>query len=619
MGYTSRLDGNLPCVPTPSSMTLTSTAKLREFRVAEEFQSDRRGPVRWIMSHLWRHPFEFTMTLLTAVAGMFLHSLLPVQVGRAFDTLENLDQWPQSLLSIIAIFVVIVILRGPADLVSSSLKEVLANLLQRDAREELEISLLSKSQTFHNQQRVGDIMARATNDVRQLGMMIMPGAGLIMDSLLAVVFPIVMIGFIHPQLLIVPGLFVITLYFTLRNYNKRLNPVSGALQMHFGMMNAILSEAISGIELVKSTAREESEKGKFFQTADQHRAYFMEQGRIQARYWPMLMLGIALGISFGHALYMVSLDLITLGDLVAFMGLAFFLRFPTFISIFTFTLVQMGRAGAERILELLNQDTELDENPHGHTGVIQGEVTFDHVHFGYAGNTTLKDITFTVQPGECIAIVGQTGTGKSTITKLVNRIFDASRGAVYVDGVNVKDWNMASLRGQISTIEQDIFLFSRTLAENIGFGLSSAASQSQVEAAAHQAQAHDFITSFQDGYDTKIGERGVTLSGGQRQRIAIARALLTDPRILIIDDSTSAVDSATEDEIQRAITAVMAERTTFLITHRIAQIRKADKILVLGQGKVVDLGSHRELMERCTLYRHIFLRDEEPPHRERVR
>ncbi len=590
----------------------SSTPKLREFRVAEEFQSDRRGPVRWIMSHLWRHPFEFIMTILTGIAGMFLHSLLPVQIGKAFDALEDLDRWPQSLLSIIAVAVVIILLRGPADLVSSSLKEVLANLLQRDAREELEISLLGKSQTFHNQQRVGDIMARATNDVRQLGMMIMPGAGLIFDSLLAVIFPITMIGFIHPQLLVVPGLFVVTLYFTLRNYNKRLNPVSGALQMHFGLMNAILSESISGIELVKSTAQEEGEKDKFFAAAGQHRDFFMEQGRIQARYWPMLFLGITLALSFGHALYMVSVDQITLGDLVAFMGLAFFLRFPTFISIFTFTLVQMGRAGAERILELLNQDTELDENPHGHTAAIRGEVAFDHVHFDYAGNPALTDINFTVQPGECIAIVGQTGTGKSTITKLVNRIFDASRGTVYVDGVDVRDWNLASLRGQISTIEQDIFLFSRTLTENIGFGLSATVPQAQIEAVARQAQAHDFITSFQDGYETRIGERGVTLSGGQRQRIAIARALLTDPRILIIDDSTSAVDSATEDKIQQAINTVMQGRTTFLITHRIAQIRKADKILVLGQGEVVDLGSHPELMARCDLYRHIFLRDAEP-------
>ncbi len=593
-------------------MAPTSNTKLREFRVAEEFQSDRRGPVRWIMSHLWRHPFEFTMTILTAVAGMFLHSLIPVQIGKAFDTLQSPEQWPQSLLSIIAICVVIIVLRGPADLVSSSLKEVLANLLQRDAREELEISLLSKSQTFHNQQRIGDIMARATNDVRQLGMMIMPGAGLIFDSLMAIVFPITMIGFVHPQLLIVPGAFIVALYFTLHNYNKRLNPVSNSLQMHFGMMNATLSESISGIELVKSTAQEEAEKGKFHFAAGQHRDFLMEQGQIQARYWPMLILGIALAIGFGHAIYLVSQGLISLGDLVAFMGLASFLRFPTFISIFTFTLVQMGRAGAERILELLNQDTELDENPHGHVGNIRGEVNFDHVYFGYDGSSTLQDISFTVEPGECIAIVGQTGTGKSTITKLVNRIFDATSGSVSVDAVDVKDWNMASLRSQISTIEQDIFLFSRTLTENISFGLSSSATQVQVEEAARQAQAHDFITSFQDGYETNIGERGVTLSGGQRQRIAIARALLTDPRILIIDDSTSAVDSATEDEIQRAINTVMADRTTFLITHRIAQIRKADKILVLGQGEVVDLGSHQELMERCSLYRHIFLRIEEP-------
>ncbi len=206
--------------------------------------------------------------------------------------------------------------------------------------------------------------------------------------------------------------------------------------------------------------------------------------------------------------------------------------------------------------------------------------------------------------------MGQTGSGKSTLTKLVNRIFDCQEGTVRVDGVDVRDWNLDSLRSQISTIEQDIFLYSRSLWDNIGFGLGLQAPRDRIMAVARDAQAHEFITSFQDGYDTVIGERGVTLSGGQRQRIAIARALLTDPRILIIDDSTSAVDSATEDEIQRAINNVMAGRTTFLITHRIAQIRKADKILVLAQGQVVDLGTHEALMERCVLYRQIFLRDE---------
>jgi ATP-binding cassette subfamily B protein len=221
----------------------------------------------------------------------------------------------------------------------------------------------------------------------------------------------------------------------------------------------------------------------------------------------------------------------------------------------------------------------------------------------------LKNITFQALPGETVAIVGLTGSGKTTLTRLINRIFDTSSGRVLIDGIEVKEWSLESLRSQISTIEQDIFLFSRTLKENIAFGQAKAA-QEAVEKAAREAQAHGFISDFPEGYETTIGERGVTLSGGQRQRIAIARAFLTDPRILILDDSTSAIDSATEDEIQRAMQRISKERTTFIITHRLSQIRWADRILVLRKGELVDQGNHEELMVRSSDYRRIFARYE---------
>ena len=238
-----------------------------------------------------------------------------------------------------------------------------------------------------------------------------------------------------------------------------------------------------------------------------------------------------------------------------------------------------------------------------------GEVVFENVSFGYNGTAMLKNVSFTARTGETIAIVGQTGSGKSTLTRLINRIFDADEGRVLVDGVDVRAWQLESLRSQISTIEQDVFLFSSTLGENIAFGCNDA-TQAEIETAAQEAQAHEFITSFPDGYATEVGERGVTLSGGQRQRIAIARAFLTNPRILILDDSTSAIDSATEDQIQRAMRLISSQRTTFLITHRLSQIRWADRILVLRQGELVDQGTHEELLERSPDYRRIFQRYE---------
>jgi ATP-binding cassette subfamily B protein len=285
------------------------------------------------------------------------------------------------------------------------------------------------------------------------------------------------------------------------------------------------------------------------------------------------------------------------------------LRFPTFISIFSFNLVQLGIASARRILDMINTETELDENEAGITQPIHGKVIFENVSFGYNGSAVLNDISFTANPGDTIAIVGQTGSGKTTLTRLINRIFDTDQGRVLVDDVDVRDWNMESLRSQVSTIEQDVFLFSRTLAENVAFGCPDATPEA-VEQAAREAQADDFIRSFKDGYETEVGERGVMLSGGQRQRIAIARAFLTDPRILVLDDSTSAIDSATEDQIQRAMRQISRQRTTFLITHRLSQIRWADRILVLKQGRLVDCGTHEELLSRSEDYQRIFARYE---------
>jgi ATP-binding cassette subfamily B protein len=469
---------------------------------------------------------------------------------------------------------------------------------------------LGKSQSFHGRQRIGDIMARATNDVRSINMMFSPGVMLIIDSVLNLIIPIVLIGVLRLELLLIPLIFTVLLFLTLWDYNRQLSPVSLALRDQFGMMNAELAEAIAGIEIVKTNVMERYEWDKFTLNAGKYRDLFVKQREIQARYWPMLVFSISWAIAFFHALMVWNAGRITLGEVVAFMGLFGALRFATFISLFSFDLVQLGIAGAKRILSLITTETELDENIQGVAKPIIGEVTFDNVSFGYNGNMVLKGISFTARPGETIAIVGQTGSGKTSMTRMINRIYDVNDGAVKVDGVDVRQWSMASLRSQISSIEQDIFLFSGSIAENIAFGREDA-SQVMIEEAAREAQAEEFIISFKEGYQTEIGERGATLSGGQRQRIAIARAFLTDPRILILDDSTSAIDSATEDQIQRAMKTISSQRTTFLITHRLSQIRWADRILVVRHGEIVEQGNHEELMTRSSDYRKIFSRYED--------
>jgi ATP-binding cassette subfamily B protein len=286
--------------------------------------------------------------------------------------------------------------------------------------------------------------------------------------------------------------------------------------------------------------------------------------------------------------------------------------FPTFSAQFSYSQVSSGISSARRMLELINAESKLDENQSGYNETMRGAVRFEHVSFGYTdGKPQLEDVSFNVLAGQTVAIVGQTGSGKSSIIKLINRIYDVNAGRVTVDDVDVRDWNLANLRRQVSIIEQDIFLFSRSIADNIAFG-ASGATQEQIEEAAKAAQAHDFILSFKDGYQTVVGERGVTLSGGQRQRIALARAFLTNPRILVLDDSTSAIDSATEDLIQRAIFRAAQGRTTFIITHRLSQIRWADVIIVMRKGRVAAVGRHEELMHTSPAYRAIFSQGNEP-------
>jgi ATP-binding cassette subfamily B protein len=585
----------------------------REFRLDHEHRYDRRGPVRWIVSHLARYPHFPLLALLAAIANNFFYSQIQVTVGRAFDLIAVVG-WTKSALAAVALTAVgIAIGQGITGLLRNYSVEFVAARIERDARDELYASLLGKSQTFHMRQRIGDIMARATNDVKMLNLLFSPGLMLLLDSSMAVVVPLVLIARIDTRLLLIPSLFLLGLAFTIHDYNRRLNPVSSAIREQFGVMNAGLAEAIAGIEVVKANVQERYEWLKFTGDARKVRDLNVRQGEIQARYWPTLVFAAAWAASLWHGLVLWRAGDLTLGQAIAFLGLVGTLRFPTNMSIFTFNLVQLGIASARRILETINTETELDENPQGISKAIRGQVHFDRVGFSYdsggdAGDgAVLRDVSFIAEPGETIAIVGQTGSGKSTLTRLINRIFDVDSGAVLIDGINVRDWNLESLRSQISFIEQDPFLFSRTLRENIAFG-KPGATKEEILQAAEAAQAHDFIMSFKDGYDTEVGERGVTLSGGQRQRIAIARAFLTDPRILVLDDSTSAIDSATEDQIQRAMRRISSDRTTFLITHRLSQIRWADRILVLRRGELVDQGSHEELLERSPDYCRIFAR-----------
>ena len=577
-----------------------------EFSVADARQYNRSSPMRWIISHQWRFKWYVAGALIPAVIMNILNAIIPGLTGRAFDKVLETPPDSSGLTRIAVMLLVIVLVRGAFDIVARLCAEVCAKGLERDSRDELFLSLLGKSQTFHNRQRVGDLMARAANDVQQLNMMINPGFDLIFDSMTALVIPLIFIGMLDWRLLVVPLLFTVAFFFALRHYMRQLNPVSMEQRMAFASLNASLAESVQGIEVIKVTAQEQAERLKFRRGALRFKDAFVRQGTVQAWYLPTLIFAVAFAVAIAQGVWFVTSGRMSVGDLVAFIGLMGLIRFPTMISTFSFALVQMGLVSARRILDLMAEHTELDENAGGVAEPIKGKIVFDDVWFSYEGEPVLKGVSFTAEPGETIAVVGETGSGKTTLTKLVNRIYDPDRGRITIDDIDVKAWSLDSLRSQISSIEQDIVLFSRPISENIAFSLGQQADSEAIRKAAIDAQADAFIQEMPEGYDTVIGERGVTLSGGQRQRLAIARALLTDPAILVLDDSTSAIDSATEDEIQRAIHRVLEGRTTLLITHRLSQIRWADKVLVMRKGEVVDFGAHDDLVQRSALYQRIF-------------
>lgn len=596
----------------PALMLDTATEPTRgassEFRPAGAHRYDTRSPLRWVTSHITRYPLLLAGFVLFSTLFSLGLTLVPRITGAAFDALSTPEPLAQ-LTRLSLLLALVVILRGVVDFMNILTLETLAQRLERDARSELTTSLLGKSQAFHDRQRVGDVMARAADDVRQLNFMFSPGIQLILESVLNIILPLAFIAAISPAMLLFPVLFVISFAFALRDYSRKLDPVSDAMRREFGNLSAGLNEAISGIELVKAAAAEPLERRKFARTARAFRDEFVKQGDVQARDLPYLLVGLAFAATFAHGVLLLGREGLSVGELVAILGLVGVLRGPADLSIFTFAVVQLGMAGARRTLELINAKTELDENPGGHAGTMRGLIEFQDVTFQYPGAThaTLAGVSFRVEPGTTVAVVGQTGSGKSTLGKLVNRTFDVGGGRVMVDGVNVREWDLRSLREQISVIEQEVYLFSRKIRDNIAFGAPSA-SYEEVVAAAKAAQAHDFISAFPHGYDTVIGDRGATLSGGQRQRIAIARAILANPRVLILDDATSAIDSATEDAIQKAINTVLRDRTALVITHRLSQIRRADQIIVLDGARLVDAGTHAELLERSELYGRIFQR-----------
>ncbi|MFX1409037.1 MAG: ABC transporter ATP-binding protein [Promethearchaeota archaeon] len=572
-------------------------------------KSRRKSPRRWVLAHIFHgsNKIFIFIVFITTILAANLSSLILVIIGNA---ITDFLMGKQSTLLFYTLFILLLSVGTPIlRLVNYMLREVIAQRLERDCRREFYANLLGKSQSFHDQQKIGELMARVTDDVRTMNFLISPAISLIFESFTALVIPLFYIIFFYPsQLILAPIIFSILFIFSLKSYIRKIGPVTGKLRAFYGIMNSTLNEALTGIEVVKATAQESKESQKYFVNAKNYRDAFIEQGNIEAKYLPILLLAITITGGLIHAIILNFNGMMNIGQIIAYVGLLSLLRFPTFISIFVFAIIRLAFSSAQRLLELMNKKTEIDENIGGYNKSIQGAIKFQNVTFTYpeSEKPVLKNINFEIQPGKTLAVVGTTGSGKTTLAKLISRLYDVDDGRILIDNIDIRNYALKSLRNQISHVDQDVFLFSTTIFENISFG--KVGSREEVIEVAKQAQAHEFISNLPMQYNSEVGERGVQLSGGERQRIAIARAFLVNPKILILDDSTSAIDSNTEDKIQMAIRNILKNRTTILITHRLSQIRWADLIIVLKKGEIVAKGTHKELLRTSEEYQRIFIK-----------
>ncbi|MBK5113341.1 MAG: ABC transporter ATP-binding protein [Candidatus Heimdallarchaeota archaeon] len=589
------------------------------------------GYKKWFFKHILREKRLLIVLLVFLVLFIGTVSLTPLFIGNIFDALPDAtgifailpggDGFRETIFYLTLLIAMAGVIRTVGDYIQSYANEVIAHKVTKNVTEEFYNDMLEKSQEFHDRIKVGDIMARATFDTRQMNIFIAPGLKFLFEGFFMVVFSISLMLTVHPKLtLLIAGalpFYVLTIW----EFNRKLRPISMAQMEQNSILNARLQESITGIRVVRAFVKEQKEIAEFEVETEKLREINTRRGIIGARYYAIVITITITALSFLWGGYEVSQGNMELSELITFILLMMTLNMPTWQFGWATTQFQIGMAAAKRIYEMKERE-EYVPNPKKplEWEDKNGAVNFENVSFSYNGKSSsrkaLKGVDFNVPGGANIAIIGTPGSGKSTLIKLLTRLYDPTEGAIYVDGIDVREMELSHLRDNIGVIEQEIFLFSKTIRENIAFG-KPGASLEEIENASKLAQAHEFILSFEDGYDTVVGERGVTLSGGQKQRIAIARALLVDPVILVLDDASSAIDAETERKIQTAIANVLRNRTTFIITHRLATIKNADIIIVLRDGILLDSGTHSELIQRSVDYRRLFERFSElPPMKE---
>ncbi|KHE72006.1 ABC transporter ATP-binding protein [Halobacillus sp. BBL2006] len=549
----------------------------------------------------WSLFFLLFVTAITVVYPIVLQRTIDdVVVGKQYNLIPY----------ICAIFIILMIIKGFATYFHQYLGDYFGIRSVYSLRDELYQKLQRLPFKYYDNAKTGDLMSRLTADVEGFRFFLSFGFSELTRIFLLIVISLSVMFYYSPPLALVTMAVMPFLGVVVYKFDRRVHPAFRKIRKSFGKLNTRVQENISGMNTVKSLSRENFEIGRFDKRSNDYRTKYIDTSNIWSKYFPLMEFigNVSVVALLAYGGYLVINGTLQLGELVAFFSLVWYILGPLMNLGFVINMFSQSKASGERLLEVLDAKEDIQEKENAIVqDRLKGHVTFNDVTLTYAedDDSALKDITFDAPPGKTIGLIGATGSGKTSITQLITRFYEPEKGEVLIDGSPVQDYGLKTLRKNIGFVLQESFLFSTTIKENISYG-NPDATIDDVKAAAKRAQAHDFIMEMPEGYDTLLGERGMGLSGGQKQRIAIARAILIDPAILVLDDATSAVDMETEFQIQKELQEVMNGRTTFIIAHRISSLKHADEILVLEDGVVKERGVHDELLVNGGPYQRIY-------------
>jgi ATP-binding cassette subfamily B protein len=574
-----------------------------------EIDSDKsKNWFRRVLPILLANKWSFSMGITLMITTMMLGVSVPALIGKLVDSIEPafLTADNNEFIFLVTIIFIISFVRFVGGTIGSYQLGRVSNQLEADLRSVVYNHLFTLSFSFFDKTQTGQLISRANSDIKTIQMFLMI-APMLLTSLLSFAFAAIYMLSVHLTLALA-SMIAIPLVFFLSVKLRRLTfPLSWLTQARQADVAVIVDENVNGQRIVKSFAQEMMQVNLLARAAKKLQWVQVRSVDVSAFYNPLIenisVLGSVLVWVYGG--WLVIEGEIALGSLVAFTMYLMMIQMPFRFLGWMLMLEQRAKASAGRIFEILDETPEIkDKENKVEIEKLKGKVSFKNVHFAYAKEPILKGLSFEVEPNETVAIVGQTGSGKSTIIRLLSRFYDVDKGSISVDGVNVQDMGVRNLHYHVAQVLDEPFLFSVSIRDNISYGRPDA-SMDEIIQAAKAAEAHDFIEQTSNGYDTIVGERGYTLSGGQRQRIGIARALLVDPSILILDDATSAIDVKIEAKIHKSLLKLLNKRTTILIAHRLSTINLADRILVLDEGEIIASGTHEQLLRDEPRYSEI--------------